>query len=127
MIKERRRTRRKFFNSQNIEIKTEFNKLTALIRKKIKEHKNKDSENFIQKLGHNRLSSRPFWKKINRFRNKQNIKKISPIEFDGETIEDDKIKCLKFGKILEEIFTENSDQSDKTSFKEVDPIPGPRS
>ena len=100
------------------ESRTEYNRLTAVIRYKIGEFRNKSWENFIKKIGKNPTSSKPFWLKINRFRNKRNKNsiKIPTLKSNGQTFESNEEKANLFGSILKETFSLNS--NDRSKFDE---------
>jgi hypothetical protein len=73
LIKLRKKTKNFTKRDNDPNIKTRYNKLTALIREKIDAVKNNEWNEFIQKLGKNPTSTKPFWQKINNLRgNKTN-------------------------------------------------------
>jgi len=60
--------RRKYKKHNELIHKVEYNKLTAKLRLNLKEFRDKSWLNFIQNMGKNPLSSKPFWQKINKLK-----------------------------------------------------------
>ena len=115
-IKDRRKARRKFKHLNTPENRAEYYKLTAVPRKRIIEHRNKSWATFNQKFGKNPLSSRPFWQRINRFRNNKNTlnRKIPTLYHEGLTYETSKYKAEVFSEILAKTFSPNNTDNDDT-------------
>ena len=51
-----------------------YNLLTKIVQGEMKAHKNNSWENFLSSIGPNPLSSKPFWNRINKLRNKKKKK-----------------------------------------------------
>ncbi|RNA02669.1 RNA-directed DNA polymerase from mobile element jockey-like [Brachionus plicatilis] len=117
LIKERRKLRRKYFRSRSNIDKTEFNKITARVKLKIKDFKNKNWEDFANK---NKRLSRSYWRRINKFRNSANKSKIPTLILDKKEFATDEEKSIVFGERLSEIFKNNEDKSDLVSEMEVE-------
>jgi hypothetical protein len=73
IIKDRRIERRAYKKTNSDISKTEYNKLTSKLRLKIKEFRNTSWLKFVDSMGKNPTSTIPFWRRINKFRNKKNI------------------------------------------------------
>ncbi|RMZ94334.1 RNA-directed DNA polymerase from mobile element jockey-like, partial [Brachionus plicatilis] len=68
-IKERKRLKRKIKkNPGSLQLRIECNRLTNKIKFEITKFRNEQWEKLIQKFGPYPTSSRPFWRKINKFR-----------------------------------------------------------
>ncbi|RNA29171.1 AP-like endonuclease reverse transcriptase, partial [Brachionus plicatilis] len=63
-IKERRKGRRSFQKTRCQNIKKKFNQLTSELKASLKKFWNQNWFDFIEKMGKNPLTSRPFWKKL---------------------------------------------------------------
>ena len=120
IIKERRRARRKAKKSKDQNDKINLNKLTAQLRLKIRNHKDKVWADFIRKIGKNTTSSRPFWKKINKFRTGKARNKIPNLLINNKIIETDEDKGLVFRENLKETFQLNDENIDKKFNEEVE-------
>ncbi|CAF0706977.1 unnamed protein product, partial [Brachionus calyciflorus] len=119
LIKERRQVRRKFQSRRNILDKVEFNRLTGVLRLKLKEHRNKSWFDFLNKIGNKPLNSRPFWKKINRLYSNKDVRSIPTLIRNGKVFKTDEEKAKLFGQILSETFSLNKENSDKKFDEEI--------
>ena len=119
LIKMRRKIRRQFKKTQCPQLKTQFNQLTAELRTKLCEFRNNNWLNFIQKMGRNPLSTRPFWRKINKFRSKKNSCFIPTLISNNIFHKTDEEKGKLFGEILASTFSPNSDLKNLSTESEV--------
>ena len=108
-IKERRKARRLVKKYNTASNRANYNRLTALLRLKIKNHRNESWTKFIEKVGKNQLSSRPFWIKINKFRkNKQKKMGSMPtLSYDNKIYETNEEKADLFSSLLAKTFSPN--------------------
>ncbi|RNA17472.1 hypothetical protein BpHYR1_022297 [Brachionus plicatilis] len=70
-------------------------------------------------MGKNTLSSRPFWKKINRFRSKKCSKQIPSLLKDGIEFKTDIDKGKIFGNILASTFSPHLDLVESEDSSEI--------
>ncbi|RNA24502.1 RNA-directed DNA polymerase from mobile element jockey-like, partial [Brachionus plicatilis] len=118
-IKERRKIRRFFQKTRCPSLKIIFNKLTSEVRLALKEFWNQNWQDFIYKMGKNTLSSRPFWKKINKFRSKKCSKQIPSLLKDGIEFKTDIDKGKIFGNILASTFSPHLDLVESEDSSEI--------
>ena len=93
-------------------LNTEYNRLTGLIKKAIKEYTERRWSNFLGKLGPYPASSSIFWQIINRARTQKKSSSIPTLLVDGRKYESDKDKANLFAKVLGETFTETGASTD---------------
>ena len=95
--------------------KRKYNMITKIVQEIIA-HKNK---NFLSSVSKNPTSSRPFWQKINKIRNKTinsaSSKKIKNLVYDGKEYQSESEQADLFGRLLQDTF---SDSNDKKLHKE---------
>lgn len=97
--------------------KSELNSITKQINTKINEFYNNSWKEFVQKHP-NPTSSRPFWKRINKFKNKSINRQIPKLIFNNHFIESDQEKSNVFKYNLESIFSNNETGSDDQIIKQ---------
>ena len=98
-------------------LKTQFNQLTAELRKKLCEFRNNNWLNFIQKMGKHPLSTRPFWRKINKFRSKKNSCFIPTLISNNIFYNSEEEKGKLFRELLASTINPNSDMTDSKTEK----------
>jgi hypothetical protein len=110
IIKDRRKARRKAKKYNNPLNRTQYNRLTAILKRKIIEHRNKNWALFVERMGKNPTSSRPFWIRINKFRNlkAQKNHRIPSLIQDGKSYETNEGKAQLFSSILASTFSPNT-------------------
>jgi len=124
-IKEKNKMRREVSKKKNINntaLKTEFNKIVQDLKLKIYSHRVKQWQDFIEKVGPNPSSSRPFWQRINRARtNKSTQSNIPNLFHENKIFELDKEKADLFKSILEKTFSQEIDENftDKEFYDQV--------
>jgi hypothetical protein len=120
-IKDKRKLCRVYAKSHDENIKKELTAMKNKIKRMIKEVRNKQWSEFIQSVGPNPISTKPFWKRINRFRNAPISNSIPTIKEGGIEYKTDKEKAEVFAKHLASTFSEDPTQNFNEAFKnEVD-------
>jgi hypothetical protein len=115
LIKERREVRRdrKKLTFENKPIlSTEYNRLTSLIKKSIKEYTEWKWSLFLGKLGPQPPSSSIFWKIINRARSPKRTSSIPNLVVGDRIYSSDEEKANLFRSILGETFTDSGPSTD---------------
>ena len=115
LIKERREVRRdrKRLTFENRPIlSTEYNRLTSLIKKSIKEYTEWKWSLFLGKLGPHPPSSSLFWKIINRARSPKRTSSIPNLVVGDRVYSSDEEKANLFRSILGETFTDSGPSTD---------------
>ena len=100
--------------------KTAFNQLTAKVKAALNKHRSNDWSNFLEKMGPNPLSSRPFWQKINKFRGNSNNRRLPLLKHGNKNYESDRVKSDLFSSILADTFKPNTDRVDDEFTAHVD-------
>jgi hypothetical protein len=115
LIKERREVRRDrkrvTFENKPI-LSTEYNRLTSLIKKSIKEYTEWKWSLFLGKLGPHPPSSSLFWKIINRARSPKRTSSIPNLVVGDRVYSSDEEKANLFRSILGETFTDSGPTTD---------------
>ena len=115
LIKQRREIRRDRkrvnYNNKSI-LNSEYNKLTSLIKKSIKEYTEWKWSLFLGKLGPHPPSSSIFWKIINRARCPQKTSSIPTLVLGDRVYKSDEEKANLFRSILGETFTDSGPSTD---------------
>ena len=115
LIKQRREIRRDRkrvnYNNKSI-LNSEYNKLTSLIKKSIKEYTEWKWSLFLGKLGPHPPSSSIFWKIINRARCPQKTSSIPTLVLGDRVYKSDEEKANLFRTILGETFTDSGPSTD---------------
>ena len=94
-----------------------------MLKRKIIEHRNKSWAQFLQKVGKNPLSSKPFWQKINKFRKKKNnCQRIPTLSYEGNSLETSSEKAELFCSLLARTFSPNETDNDDKFSKEVESV-----
>ena len=88
-------------------MKPELNRLGKLINSRIVEFRSAAWERFLDKLGKNHVSSKPFWNKINQTRSRKTRANYPTIKYQGDEFRTDEQRALVFGKLLESTFSDN--------------------
>jgi Fe2+ transport system protein B len=86
-------------------LKTRYNKLTAVIREEIDAIKHNEWNEFVQKLGKNPTSTKPFWQRINNIRGNKTTKTTPTLVVNNTKYETDEQKANLFFKTLTETFS----------------------
>ena len=108
LIKERRLIRAEIRKHKKTEDKTKYNKLKKIINEEIKKTREAEWNNFIKKCGKTPLSSKPFWQRINKFRNNKNKNNNIPtLIHNNEQFESNDEKAKLFCSLLKQTFTNN--------------------
>ena len=110
-IKVRNKLQRIYKKNNTIQNKNNLYDSVNKVKYDIKEFKNKNWSNFINKLGNCPLSTKPLWNRINRLNKKKQPSSIPTLIYNNETLDTDEKKALAFGKKLENTFTESNDIS----------------
>jgi hypothetical protein len=97
--------------------KTLYNKLTNIIRDEINALKDKEWYDFVQKLGKNPPSTKPFWRRINTIKGKHNKSAIPTLKLNNEIYESDEQKASLFASILKQTFSSSNDNKFDEEFK----------
>jgi hypothetical protein len=82
-----------------------YNKLTETIREENRAARDKEWSNFVDKLGSNPPSTKPFWKRINVIKGKKNKQAIPTIKVNGVEYETDDQKANLFSSTLIKTFS----------------------
>ena len=93
-------------------LNTEYNRLTGLIKKAVKDYTEKRWSNFLGKLGSYPASSSIFWQIINRARTQKKSSAIPTLIVGDKKYESDEDKANLFAKVLGETFTESGASTD---------------
>jgi hypothetical protein len=94
-----------------------YNKLTETIREENRAARDKEWSNFVDKLGINPPSTKPFWKRINIIKGKKNKQSIPTLKVDGVEYESDDQKANLFASILNKTFLQATDNHFNYKFK----------
>jgi hypothetical protein len=89
-----------------------YNKLTGLLRFKIKEYTEKKRSLFLGSLGPYPASSSIFWNIINRARSQKNSSSIPTLRIGDSVFESDEEKANLFASILGKTFSEDVNSTD---------------
>ena len=98
----------------------EYNKLTSLVRLGMSDHRDKCWVSFLERVGPNPISSRPFWQKINKFRGGGGSKSLPLLKHNNTEYSTDRGKSELFGEILKETFKINSEPNDLAFTEKID-------
>jgi hypothetical protein len=96
LIKLRKKTKHFTKRDSDPNIKTRYNKLTTIIREEIDAIKNNEWNEFVQKLGKNPTSTKPFWQRINNIRGNKTAKSTSTLVVNKTKYETDEQKANLF-------------------------------
>jgi hypothetical protein len=123
MIKYRKTARKRAQKAKATERdKAIFNNINKLIKSEIVAYKNQKWSNFLESLGKNPVSTRPFWQKINKIRNKNQNKKsekIPSLNFNNAIYTTNDEKANIFGSILEQTFKDSNDEKFNKEFEQM--------
>ena len=108
LIRKRREIRKIIKKNKSPLQVTEYNKLTGLIQKSIKDYTSKKWNKFLSKLGPYPASTRVFWQKINKAREQSQKSAIPNLIFKKKIYKSDFDKSCLFSNILAETFKDNS-------------------
>jgi hypothetical protein len=121
MIDMRRQDRKKAQKKHSTAVvKTVYNKLTNLVKEEIAAYKNKKWNEFINSLGKNPVSTKPFWQKINKIKNKNKSKKgkdIPTLLLNNISYTTKEEKADLFGGLLEQTFKDTNDEKFDKKFE----------
>ena len=110
LIEKRRLARKNLKKNKNsTQCKLEYNRLTGLIKKAIKNYTEKKWELFLGKLGPYPVSSRVFWKIINQTRSQKSTSAIPNLSLNNLFYKTDSEKADLFSNILENTFKDSRD------------------
>ena len=104
LIKLKNKAQRKFKKTRNNDDRDIMYELIRKIKSEINEVRRKSWKNFLEKLGPSPLSTVPFWRRINRFRNKKNKGSIGELEKDGVIYKTNEEKSELFAERLKKVF-----------------------
>ena len=93
-------------------LNTEYNRLTGLLKKAVKDYTERRWSNFLGKLGPYPASSSIFWQIINKARTQKKSSSIPTLIVDNKKYESDEDKANLFAKVLGETFTESGASTD---------------
>ncbi|CAF1064073.1 unnamed protein product, partial [Brachionus calyciflorus] len=96
-----------------------YNVIKKLIQDEINAVKNKRWLDLVNSQGNKIISSRPFWKKIQKINNPEKVTKsqIPTLIFNEKVFTSDLEKAKLFGKILEKTFSDSNEDSFDKNFK----------
>ena len=103
-------TLKNYWQRQYRKSRSEFSRknlytLKSNINNEIREFKNAQWRAFLDRIGPKPLSTVPFWKRINRLRNKKRPQTINTLEKDGFELNTDEEKATVFAEKLKATFT----------------------
>lgn len=108
-IKERNRLQSKYKKDRTSENKKHLYEKVEKIRSMIKEFKSTSWKKFLGKFNGSHISSKPFWSRINRIRNKKQPKNIPDIKHNGVILSTDSEKANAFANKLFTTFNSDDD------------------
>jgi hypothetical protein len=112
-IKEKRKLCRVYAQSHDENVKKELTAIKNKIKRMIKEVRNRQWSEFIQSIGPNPISTKPFWKRIKRFRNAPVTNSIPTIKDGGIEYKTEIINLIKEKRKLCLIYAQTHDQDIK--------------
>lgn len=77
-----------------------FNEASGKVKRAIKQHKANTWMKFLDKVGKQHVSSRPFWQRINSFRSNKTARKVPSLSVNGKPVTEDLQKAEIFRNIL---------------------------
>ena len=77
-----------------------FNEASGKVKRAIKQHKANTWMKFLDKVGKQHVSSRPFWQRINSFRSNNTARKVPSLLVGGNPVTEDSQKAEIFRSIL---------------------------
>ena len=116
-IKSRNRLQRKFKKNKSQYNKNQLYNQIDKVKNEITEFKSSNWSNFINKLGTCPTSSKAYWNRINRIRNKKAPNSIPNLNFNGTTLDTDESKAVAFGEKLANTFSDQVENS--SSFNNI--------
>ncbi|RNA37240.1 hypothetical protein BpHYR1_027241 [Brachionus plicatilis] len=106
------RAKNRLKKHNNPENKARFNLFTKLVREEIAAFRDKKWQDYLDKINKNVVSSKHFWRKVNRNRNdsKKSSKnyQFPKLTYDGKEYKIEMEKVELFGKLLEETFKDKN-------------------
>jgi exonuclease III len=87
-----------------------FNEASGRVKRAIKQHKANVWKKFLDKVGKQHVSSRPFWQRINSFRSNKTARKVPSLLVDGKPVTEDSQKAEIFRSILTRRFGGETDE-----------------
>ena len=116
-IKLKRYWRRRFEKTKNPEDLAKYRHLLVFIRFQIKKIKEEKWDNFLVGLKQRQpVSTKPFWQRINKFRNKK-APKMSTINFENKSYESDEDKANLFANKYKKVFSDTNNPEFDNNFK----------
>jgi exonuclease III len=118
IIKLKRKAMRVWYNNRTELNLIKYKTLNNQVKLLIKNQKDNDWDKFIKTQGPNPTSSKPFWQRINKFRNKPESNEICHITENGITYKTDQQKADVFANHLGSIFSNTNDPRFNDHFKQ---------
>ena len=106
LIKHKRKLRRKRIKDKSDEAKANYYRFCRLVKRKIQRFRSGGWCKFLEKVGSNPTSTKPFWKRINRFRRNPEANNVPTLREDGNIYRTDVQKANKFAEKLGLTFTD---------------------
>jgi hypothetical protein len=116
LIKERRLVKKDMKYLKSEELRKIYNKLTNKIRSEIRKHNEYKWVKFLDKFGAHPVSTRPFWKEINKTRSSKTSGSIPTLESNGMKLKTDCEKAEVFAILLARTFSSAYEEDDYDCF-----------
>ena len=108
-IKIRNKYQRIYAKNKNLENRNKLYDQIDKVKDDIMKFKSKQWSNFIEKLGSYPTSTKAYWNRINRLRNKKQTNTIPTIIHNNIRLDNDESKAKAFGEKLAKTFTDEND------------------
>ena len=116
LIKEIRFLKKDMKYLKSEELRKVYNKLTNKIRSEIRKHNEYKWVKFLDKFGAHPVSTRPFWKEINKTRSSKTSVSIPTLESNGMKLKTDCEKAEVFASLLGRTFSSAYEEDDFDCF-----------
>lgn len=110
LIKHRNKLRRDYLKKKSEENKIRLYKQIELVKNEITEFKSNNWQEFVNRLGPSVTSSKTYWQRINRIKEKKKPKTIPDIIHNDKCLSTDEEKARAFGDKLKTTFNEDPEQ-----------------
>ena len=118
LIIRKKKAKNRAKKTKNPKDKNKFNILNSIVKQEISSLYSKNWSDFIDNLNKSSISSKPFWDKINMFRNGKKSNSTIPTIVDNNiSYKSDSEKANLFGSRLENIFSDANDSRFDNLFK----------
>ena len=94
-----------------------YNKLTVIIREENKSTRDNEWKCFVDKLGTNPPSTKPFWNRINTIRGRKTKHSIPTLKVENKSYESDEQKAKLFSSMLQTTFSSTNENQFDDKFK----------